>query len=156
LLITHRTLNEASDSREMLHEKIIYIDLTHRLIGRERLRLTPGIFVVGQANIDHRGVVIRECNAIVADHGVFELAPHSQLLLSIGGARLAAVKTRQGIPTIVRGTLSAYPQYPSDQNSPIAAFSHSSSAPLTNGESALIEYPESFIWYTGSLDTEVG
>jgi hypothetical protein len=64
------------------------------LLGRERIRFTPWIFVVAQANIGHGGVVVREGNCIVADHGIFELPPHGQLLLSINGAQFAAAKPR--------------------------------------------------------------
>src|SRR5688572_4438254 len=74
--------------------RLLISRLTDRLLGCQWLRLTPGIFVVAQANIGHGGVVVRECNGIVADHGIFELPPHSQLLLGINGAQLAAFKTR--------------------------------------------------------------
>ena len=70
------------------------INLVDRLLGCQRLWLTPWVFVVAQANIGHGGVVVREGNGIVADHGIFELPPDSQLLLSINGAQLAASKTR--------------------------------------------------------------
>ena len=69
-------------------------------------------FVLRQANVSHRAVITRKEHTVAFKFGVFELAPHVQLVLETGLAFLFGAEPGRGQPAIGRHSLGSCPEGP--------------------------------------------